>query len=257
MAISDLPGYVQGYKFTDSPAFYDSTNKYFIDQAGFSANPASRAEVAVGSPTFIDVNAARGWQLDNTCHAYFNCPVAQVGSIIAVMGWPGWVTAGTENATVLHNNGSYGNFAGTPKLYIQHSSGQHNHKLWLPSGVSSAGFNYGDRNIYATAFSVNPTIGEKRVEAMDAAGTVADGGTVSDNQIGLTWVGGTTGYEVPGTSTYRQIIGAVSADPASQTVVASGNYPVLCELHFFTGNLTDAPTTAVEAELTALEVIYG
>ena len=258
MTISSLPGYIQGYKFTDSAAFYDPTGNYFIDQAGFSANPASRAEVVVGTPNFVDVNAARGIECDNSFHIYFNMPIISEGSIIAVWGAPGFVSAGTENITLITCNGNTSNFSANTKLYLGFFSSVYSHYLTLASSVSAVRNIQPDSGIYADCFVMDPTIGTKRPEAMNSAGTISTGATIADNNIGYTLGGGgTASYDEPGTRTYREIIGNINFNPASVAPLASGNTLTLCELHFFDTILTASPTTAVETELLALEAIYG
>ena len=252
MAISDLPGYIQGYVFSDAEQYYNSTDEYFIDQAGYAGfGEPSRAYVRTGTPQFVDVNSARGIELDNTWQIELFIPMVWYGSCIAVWGAPGFTPSGTENLSLLKGNATT-TFSANQQINLGYFSGQYNRRIAVASALSTAQLNPGDSAIYAHAYALDQRIAQKRVEIMDAAGTIANGATIADNEIGYPMAGGSQSYDP-----WKQIIGALTADHTNTTVLASGNTLTLCELHFFSGLLTNGDTTAVEAELTALEAIYG
>ena len=254
MSVADLPGYIQGYVFSDESQYYNSVDGFFIDQAGYSALPGSRAVVAEGSPSFVDVNSARGIELDNTCHIYFNMPWAWLGSCIAVFGAPGWVPAGTQTAVLLKGHGPSATLSATPRIDMAYFSGDYRHRALSPSSTSNATINHvSEPEIFAEVFAMDQVVAQKRVEAMDAGGTIVNGGTLADNERGFSMIG-----ESLASYDYKQsIIGNLTGVPSDTSAFPSSNTLTLCELHFFSGLLTDGDTTDVETELTALEVIYG
>lgn len=251
MAISDLPGYVQGYKFTDSAAYYDSTNKYFIDQAGYSAFPASRLEITTGTPSFVDVNSARGMVLDNTVQGYLNPFPMWHGSMIVVMGGPSLMTS-NQNLYVLIGGGVTSGTGNCRLWYMRVSAADYRARQVGIGGSNGEGL-YGSDAIFATCISGDQ---ENRVmKGLESDGTVNTGSTVADNNKGVEFFHdvGTTDR----TYATRMRFGNLSGVKGDTAALVSGNSMIICELHFFNSILTDVPTTAVEAELTALETIYG
>lgn len=251
MAISDLPGYLQGYVFQNKAQYFDPAKGYFKNQAGPDL-PGSRAVVEVGTPQFVTVNAVQGVEFDNTWQVWFNCPISLRGTIIVVFGAPGFTPAGTENLSLVKGQSST-NFAANQHFpSLGYFSGQFNHRIALANAASVAQDNKGDSGIYASALGINEPVGTKRVELLDSAGNLLTGATTSDDNVGDPIINGGADYTY-----YNQIIGALTADQTNVTPLASGNTLTLCELHFFSELLTEGDTTAVEAELVALEAIYG
>lgn len=254
MAISDLPGYVQGYKFTDSAAFYDSSGNFFIDQAGYSAFPASRLNIEVGTPSFVDVNSARGMVLDNTVQGRLMMFPVFHGSCIIVMGAPGrigtngflWVTIGGSNVSATSNCGI---------RYYRVSAADYRHQLFS-SGGSSVYANAGNGDgIFATALCLDQ---ENRLcKGIEADGTVTSGATVADNNRGVEGFRDIGGSNADMDRCRGEIFGNLSGVPGDTAALSGSRSMIICEMHFFDSILTDSPTTAVEAELAALEAIYG
>ena len=251
MSVADLPGYIQGYVFSDESQYYNSTDEYFIDQAGYSGLEGSRAVVAVGTPQFVDVNAARGIELDNTWHIYLNSPMAWYGSCIAVYGAPGWTPSGTQTVALLKGQ-AIANYSASPRIEMAYFSSNYRRRIATHSAASVANIDHiSEPGIFAVAFALDQRMAQKRVEAMEADGTITVGNTQADDQVGEVMIGGTSDYDYP-----NQIIGNLTG-LLDTTVYPNGNTLTLCELHFFSGLLTASPTTDVETELAALEAIYG
>lgn len=91
----NVTSYVQGYRFSDDPYFYDATRQSFRDMAGYG----ERAELVInlGSPIFETVDGHRCLKLDNTFHGWGPMPVPWHGSFVAVCK-PNYVSGGTVAA---------------------------------------------------------------------------------------------------------------------------------------------------------------
>ena len=247
MAISDLPGYIQGYKFTDSAAFYNSAGNYFIDQAGYSDFPASRLEITDSTPSFVDVNAARGMVLNNTCQGLLNVPIKWGGSAITVWGAPS--RFGTNGSLFPVICGANPTETGNGLFYLNRASAaSYRHYFRSQGGVATEYAQHADDAIYASCGAIDQE--NRTVAAMNSAGTIRTSAAVADNNIGLA-LNSTVENGVYGS---RDRFGNLDGGFGTTAVA---NTMIICELHFFSGVLTDAPTTAVEAELVALEAIYG
>lgn len=254
MAISDLPGYVQGYKFDDTDSLaWDGTNEFFIDQAGYSAFPASRLEITTGTPSFVDVNSARGLVLDNTVQGFLNCPVIWKGSMIVVMGAPG--RFGANGLIYPLIGGGVASVASNARLqYRRVSAAEYRHDQVAAASVTVGRNIYANDGIYAGCFALDQQ--NRYIQGLKADGTLYTGSTVADNQRGLD---GFKDFGTPVASSgeygLRMRFGNLSGTQGD--TAATSNTMIICELHFFNDILTAGDTTAVEAELTALETIYG
>lgn len=130
----DVPGYVQGHRFSDEADYYDSVNQRFYDISGFNRF-GNHVEKVVGTPSFANrgSNSRRGMFLDNTCHWRFPhaCPWAGSGLIVIE---PAFVTSASTtfypylfgySTTVSSNpfiSGSH--FSGTTRINIGAGAGQ-------------------------------------------------------------------------------------------------------------------------------------
>jgi len=251
MAISDLPGYVQGYKFTDSAAFYNSTDKYFIDQAGYSNFPASRLEITTGTPSFVDVNSARGMVRDNTVQGYLNPFPMWHGSLIIVMGAPSrfstngsmYPLIGGSNATVTSNQSI---------RYWRVGASDYRHRLQGGGGLVNT--TKGDDAIYATCIAGDQE--NRQAVAVEADGTRTAQTPVADNNKAVQFFHYIAAASDRDYGT-RMRFGNIVGTKGNTAAFPNGDSMIICELHFFNSILTDVPTTDVETELTALEAIYG
>jgi hypothetical protein len=84
--------YIQGYRFASDPAFYDSGNQRFIDQAGYGVDAG--LNMNVGVPVFETVNTKECLRLDNTEQGQFACPIPWEGSLVMVIK-PDYISGGT------------------------------------------------------------------------------------------------------------------------------------------------------------------
>jgi hypothetical protein len=251
MPVSDLPGWLQGYVFDDTDAnAYDSSGQYFIDQAGYSDQTVSRCTLLTGTPAFVDVNSARGLVMDNTCQWELASPVGFNGSVIVVCGGPTWTPDGTKLYAVYRGEGAATSRAASGGLQIWFFSGNLQFKLSAADGVPLATFTASGTGIQVLAGSIDQQ--SRRAKWLQSNGTVTSSSAKADDDRGLRNLGGTDSY------IYRlQTLGNLAGTPTNTAAISGGNQFVICELHFFSGILTDTPTTAVETVLAELEAIYG
>lgn len=245
-----LPNLVQSYVFGDDSAYYNSTDGYFIDQAGYSALPASRLEITEGTPNFVTVNSVDGLELDNTVQGFFNCPnLWGQGSLIVVMGAPG--TYSTNGSLYPVIGGGVTSVTGNTGIrYLRVGAADYRARAFAPSGGTADETN-SDDGIYATVHQFDQE--DRLMRAMGEDGTVHSGSAVADNNRG------TEGWHDVGTPsngyTERQRFGNLSGVQGNTT--ATSNTMIICELHYFDDLLLDGDTSDIEAALAQLNTIYG
>ena len=119
---ADIPGYVQGHRFSDDPIYYDGSGRFF-DQSAYSRFGRDVTRVN-GTPTFASrgPNARRGLFLDNTNHWQFPhaCPWMGSGMIVAELSY---VAAGTTSF-IPYVFGEASLVTTNPIMFMQHFSGQ-------------------------------------------------------------------------------------------------------------------------------------
>ena len=253
MTISSLPGYIQGYKFDDTDtAAYNSAGEYFIDQAGYSDSPISRCTKELGTPSFVAVNSARGLVLDNTCQWIMYPTMLWHGSVIVVMGAPGRYST-NDIMYPLTGGGAVGATSNASIRLQRINAASYRHQMFGASGVGSSNEDRSSDAIFAHCFSADQE--NRRGSSLRADGTGLVAAAVADNDKGVEFL------KDIGTETYDwgrgYKMGVLDGQRAVSTAFPNGDSMIICELHFFKDILTNTPTTAVEAELTALEAIYG
>lgn len=138
----DIPGYVQGHRFSNDPLYYDSTAQRFYDLAGGDRFGQGVTKV-VGTPAFNNrgANSRQGLYLDNTNQWQFPhaCPwegsmviVAQFNTIADLTTYP-WLFG--EDTSTLTNNPFIAAYSpsGVSKLWIQGGGGQLQHVPNIPN----------------------------------------------------------------------------------------------------------------------------
>jgi hypothetical protein len=77
----DVPGYVQGHRFSQDAKYWDPVTSRFRDQAGYD-HFGNGCEVAVGTPAFSvhGLNNREGLLLNNSCHLRFKPSIPWEGS---------------------------------------------------------------------------------------------------------------------------------------------------------------------------------
>lgn len=188
MALSDIPGLVQHFRWSDEDAaFYD--NEVFLDQSPYAAFGHNMIKIG-GTPVFQNVgpNNRRGLYLDNTCHWQFPCQVPWHGSMLLIAQF-NYVTGGTlsfhpmifAEAVTVSSNG---------RLTATHASGQRRLQLIgpasaLPSGHNTGGTPDGSIGIFMWSRNQEDRVGRFTPDGETVTTTSALAGTTNGNGIGF------------------------------------------------------------------------
>jgi hypothetical protein len=243
MAISDIPGYRQHFKFSDaSTDFYDAG--VFKDQSAFGSD----LTIDAGTPGFVTVGSGRGMTLDNTCQGRFLPCNPWEGWVIAVMK-PNMGSNGTIYPVIL---GQAVSIASNGSIRIVRGGAtNYQHRLATPSAGVTNSCAYTDNGVKVCAFSLSQEtrIGYSTPDGVTvtAGSAVADGG--NGNALAWGWANGpdTLGQ----TARFGNIVGTVGS------VTVSTNTMVMCELILGVGNpLVGDGLAIVETEMAALAAEY-
>lgn len=247
MAVSDLPGYLQGFVFANSAAYYDSTNKIFLDQSPYSGWDNNHLYITTGTPSFTTLNGQDGMILDNTVQGYFLCPTAWEGSVIAVI------------KPEMSVNGSI-----YPMLFGGAASASSNGKIMM---TRASGTDYRPTiSANASATSANPVFATnqgqvcgfsfsqdtRRAYATKDGSTLITGGAVADVGVGVVMFSSNATDANEG---FRARFGNLSGTIAD--FAATTNTMSIYELHFFKGNLLVDQVSALTTEISALKTKYA
>lgn len=238
----DVPGYVQGYRFSDDPLYYDSTRQAFRDLAGFGQ--LADMTITAGAPVFDTINGVRCLKLDNTFHGSCRMPVPWQGSMIAVVK-PTYTGGGTltrelmlfgDNATPTANS----------SWQLKHFSGQRLF-IWRVDG--------GSTSRQESVLTDDPLVfGAAHDQETRKSYTTLDGTTINER----TAAGGTTnGNALSMTAAVSGIrFGDLDGDPANLAAITD-LYAHMFEVHFFRGNIWRQYPSEAAAVVAALKSKYG
>ena len=252
MAIADLPGYVQGFVFSDaSSATYESG--VFKNQSPYGPGPGGIADITltVGTPSFATTNGQKGVILDNTVQGNFVPALPWECAVITVMK-PNMTTNTSIYPVILGGSAS---ISSNGRIYITRTPSIR-HGITTPSSQSIGQEDYGSlagsSDMKVTAFEQSQetrrSYSTRDGVTVTASAALADAG----NGLGLAW--GSTGGAAGGVRARFGNISGTIGDTA-----ASVNPMELYELHFFKpGLLRDAGSLALlAAEMAALKTKYG
>ena len=247
MAISDLPGYVQGFRFSDDAQYYDSGATRFIDLAGYG--DFNGLTITAGAPAFVGSGATRGLTLDNTVQGKFLPACPWQGACIVVMG-PDMSANGTVYPVIY---GVAASVASNGKISIQRaSSTDYLHASQSASGTLNA------RNQYNTGAMGGIKVGAFALSQETRKSYVTkDGVTVVESAAvaaANNWVS-MSGKDTARTDGQWARFGNLSGTLADVTITT--NKMTIYELHFFKGNVLVNDAATVAAEITALKTQYG
>lgn len=250
MKAFDIPGYLQGHRFTDEdPRFYDSDNLRFKDLAGFG--DLNDLEITVGGPTFepAGANSRKGLLLDKTCQGRFIPSIPWQGSIILAIRLE-LLTSGTqgrwpylfgENATESSN----GSIRATSTGAIR------NVTFATPAGAISLSKDIGDGNIAVLAFSSDQNTRKGYITADGV--TVTESAAAADNGTGNAPAMCGSGVEDPDGIYCR--FGDLIGDGSTTAEADLKIY--IFEHHFFKGNILTDNLALTKAFMDALNNYYG
>lgn len=248
MAIHDIPGYVQGFIFSDeSSTYYDSVGKVFRDQAGFGS--FNDLTITVGTPAFVTDSGRRGMTLDNTVQGRFLPPITWEGFMLTVMK-PVMSTNATIYpvifgvATSVSSNGRIG--------ITRASSTDYRHSFATVSATLNpiSQFNTGDMGgIKIGAFAVSQET-RKGYSTKDGI-TVTEYGPVASATSGVTMAGSLTTRTDGQWARFGNISGTID------NTTVSSNTMTIFELHFFKGTPLSTSLSTIAAEIAALKTKYS
>lgn len=219
---SDVDGYLQGFRFSDDPAYYDGDG-HFYDLAGYDSRGGG-CDVFLGTPAFSTRNSQRAITLDNTCHLEFLTAIPWEGASLLIYDVE-VLNANFTAYAICTGSGSTSQFA---FLRIQNASSVLKHR-WaslsnglIPEVTASGPIVLGGASSQASRTAFITTDGVTVSEAGPVAGTngtlVSFFTTAAINDLG-----------------YKSVIGNLNGT-AGSTTTFTGCRVHLWEAHFFKGN---------------------
>lgn len=247
MAISDIPGYVQGFIFANDPAYYDSGNNRFLDQSPFAAWSNNHLDITVGTPSFGTLGTGQGMVLDNTVQGRFIAPAIWDGSTVVVMK-PNMTTNAIIYPVIF---GWAASVASNSRLRITRASpADYRHGITLANAVTDATANIATDAGQVTAVSFSQQ--NRRAYATKDGPTIISGGAVADSGSGIPGFGN---YTLSGIDGLYARFGNISGTIAD--IAPSVNTMVIAEMHFFQGDIINNSNSAVASVIAELKTKYG
>lgn len=250
MSISSIPGYVQGFRFSDDSQYWDSANSRFIDQAGYG--DFNGLTITAGTPSFTGSGATRGLTLDNTVQGKFLPACPWQGACIMVAQPVSY--DGTTKTLMPVIFGVASSVSSNAYLRVTHASGTFIHGWTTTSSLIAAG------NAYTGAGNNGVKVGAFAISQETRKGYYTkDGVTVSETAAVAAanpWVG-MSGKDTARSDGQWARFGNISGTLGDTAILSTAHRLTIYELHFFKGNplITDAATVA--AEIAALKTQYG
>lgn len=240
----DVPGYVQGHRFSDEADYYDSVNQRFYDISGFNRF-GNHVEKVVGTPVFASrgSNSRRGLFLDNTNHWQFPhaCPWMGSGLIVAELSF---VTSGTTS----FNPYIFGESATTtsnPKIRGGHFSGSTTVTVAGPSDILPSQIAVTNNQLVVIAWSRNQ---EDRISRI-----TKDGVTVTATSP---LAAATNGNSIGMAGQPRCRLGNLNGTDGNTTASTTGTLH-LFEQHFWKGDVLRDNLPELKAFIDTLKAHYG
>lgn len=245
----EIPGYVQGHRFSDEDSvFFDSATNTFKDLSGYG--DFLNVEPVVGTPSFQNFgpNSRRGLLLDNTYHGRF-IPMAPWETTIVFAIYIELLTSGTitkypylfGNASLPTNNGFIKtiHFSGNRRINSGTPSAQSNIISQTLDGiiVGAFAFDQSTREIYDTQDGV----------------TVNSTTAVTDNGNGTALAIG-SGQAVGFDGIYCRL-GDLNGD--GSTTAETDLKIAVMESHFFSGNAIANYPSQIQTLLADISSYYG
>lgn len=241
----DIPGYVQGHRFSQDKRYYDSANTRFNDLAGYNRF-GSYVEKVNGSATFSNhgTNSREGLLLDNTNHWKFVNAIPWEGTMLMVVK-PVYASGATMNIYPWIF-GDSGTISANPNIRQAFFSGSRSMNLATASSAlttSITGITSG--NIMLMAFSVSQSDRKAR--------RTQDGTTVTASSA---LAGTTNGNGVAMGSSLRVRLGNLSGT-AGDTTQNTTDYLYVFEQHFWKGDQLTDNLAAMKEFIDSLKSYYG
>ena len=251
MAMTDIPGYIMGHRFSDDAADYDSVNKLWYDKSPY-AGRGTDVIVTAGDPaahvaTVAAANNRRGVFLNNLWHAKMRCPVPWMGSCIVVLK-PQTTSGTTTRTRYIALFGDSVTASANGNLSVVYFGGNRRVQLTTASAQLTLNPSRTDENARVHAFAVDQST--RMMYSSENGSTVttatAPASTTNGNAVAL--AAANVGVRIGNTN-------AVAGDSATD-LSDFGAY--LFEWHWFRTNiLVGAPLSQVATEIAALKTFYG
>ena len=250
MRAHEIPGYVQGHRFSDeSDVFYDADNLKFKDLSGYG--DFLDLEITTGTPAFEDTGAnnRRGMLLDKQAQGRF-IPAAPWETTVIFAVYVELLTSGTQvrfpylfgTQPIETSNGS---------IRAVQASGQRSIVVATPSAQSQSQISQGTDGIIIAAVSFDQST-RKTYDTVDGV-TVNESSAVTDSGDG-----GALAIGAGGMGTFDDIycrFGDLLGD--GSTTAETDLKIVALEHHFFAGNVISSHQDEVAALLAEMATYYG
>lgn len=249
----DVPGYVQGFRFSQDRRFYDSANARFFDLAGYNRF-GNYCEKVNGTASFANhgTNSREGLRLDNTNHWQFTPMVPWEGTHLIVFR-PIFASGATMsihplifgNAATVGSNG---------KIRLQFASGVRSINIDTPSSSLSrsvAGLVSG--SIALAAFSLSQS--DRKARATQDGVTVSASSALAGTTNGVGVAIGAGGSA--GTLGARLCRLGNLSGTEGDVVQNTTDYLDLFEYHTFKGDQLTDNLAAMKEFIDSLKTHYG
>lgn len=243
IAARHVPSYVQGYRFSDDPYFYDADRKAFKDLAGYG--PRTDLTINIGDPIFEVSGGHRSLKLNNTFHGQAHMPIPWHGSVVIVCK-PTYLSGGTVgNYPLLFGDALLASSNGA--LTLGHFSDLR--RLSVTSGGISAEITdaMNNDNMRVVGFALDQET--RRAYSSRDGITVSEGAEVTDAAIS----GVKCDY---GASRYGFRFGNLTGT-AGDTTEVTNLFMHIHELHFFADNIWTKHQAEAAAMMGSLNRLYG
>lgn len=239
---SDIPGYAQGFRFSDDPAFYSSGENRFYDLAGYDAI-GNGMTFDVGVPNFATVNGDRSILLDNTTRGRFYQANPWHGSLIVALK-PAMPADGF--AYPICYSGRLRDSGGALRL---RRTATDNRLRYMASNSHFIEVTAARDVPIIAAFAADQS--SRRYYSLVAGGSLVVGAEITtDTYSGVQFATGRAGQDAAST---MASLGSMNGDPASTTAFG-GCY--IWEMHTFSENVLIANPGAVASLLIAMAARY-
>ena len=243
----DIPGYVQGHRFSDEPDYFDATNQRFTDLAGGDRFGQYVSKIN-GTPTFANrgTNNRRGLYLDNTNQWQFPFATPWMGSGILVASY-NTVDSGQGGIySHIFGNSSLANIANEPAIFAQFYFGSRRLYLWGASSQLTHNRDIADDAILVLAWSRDQEDRKSRL--------TLDG--VNIDVIGPYDSYTNTGEFIGLGSGKMCRLGNITGDSTSSAASTQGTMHIF-EQHFFSTNILRDHLIDTKAFIDTLKAHYG
>lgn len=250
MRAHEIPGYVQGHRFSDeSDVFYDADNLKFKDLSGYG--DFLDLEITTGTPAFEDTGAnnRRGLLLDKQCQGRF-IPAAPWETTVVFAIYVELLTSGTQ-IRYPYLFGTQPTESSNGNIRAQHSSGNRVVAVSTPSGQSNAEISQGTDGIIIAAVSFDQST-RKTYDTVDGV-TVNESAALADGGNG-----GGLAIGAGGAGTFDDIYCRFGDLVGDGSTTAEADLKVVAlEHHFFAGNVISSHQDEVAALLSEMASYYG